>query len=178
MNKALVIIDMQKISFTVETPRYDSEGVIKRINSLAEKFRKSGQQVIFIQHDGSKQDFCIPQTIEWEILDELIVDPSDAVIAKSANDSFYQTSLDHFLKTNKIEELLITGCATDYCVEATIHGALTRDYKVTVVKDGHTTADRPFAKAKTLIDHYNSVWADLSPTKHQVTVVESCKINI
>jgi len=54
--KALLIIDMQKVAFTVQTPRYDAEQVIDRINSLSALFRKMGEPVIFIQHDGSKEN--------------------------------------------------------------------------------------------------------------------------
>ena len=38
--KALLVIDMQKGSFTSETPRFDTNGVVKRINELAEMFRE------------------------------------------------------------------------------------------------------------------------------------------
>ena len=50
--KALLIIDMQKVSFTSKTPRFNSDDVIKRINILSDKFRKNGDIVIFIQHNG------------------------------------------------------------------------------------------------------------------------------
>ncbi|MBT1687173.1 isochorismatase family protein [Fulvivirgaceae bacterium PWU37] len=33
----------------------------------------------------------------------------------------------------------ITGSATDFCVESTVQSARSKDYQVTVVKDGHTT---------------------------------------
>jgi len=53
--KALLIIDMQKISFTPDTPRLGAEGVIERINRLSDYFRNSGDLVIFIQHDGTEE---------------------------------------------------------------------------------------------------------------------------
>lgn len=46
--KALLIIDMQKVSFTPETPRFESEKVIERINRLSELFRAKGLPVSFI----------------------------------------------------------------------------------------------------------------------------------
>jgi len=33
--KALLIMDMQKGSFTLKTPRFDTDGVVKKINALA-----------------------------------------------------------------------------------------------------------------------------------------------
>ncbi len=50
---ALLIIDMQKGSFTSATPRFDTHGVIKRINELASIFRGRQLPVFFIQHDGT-----------------------------------------------------------------------------------------------------------------------------
>ena len=40
MRTALLIIDMQKGSFTEKTPRYDTAGVVDRINQLSQIFKK------------------------------------------------------------------------------------------------------------------------------------------
>ena len=102
------------------------------------------------------------------------------VISKTANDAFYRTELSSELHTQGISELFITGCATDFCVEATVQSALTKDYTVTVVEDGHTTAPRPHLDAEQLITHYNWVWKQLTPTQGSIKVlpVEQIKIAI
>ena len=169
--KALLIIDMQKGSFTPATPRYDHIGVVERINKLADNFRKQNFPVIFIQHDGSKENAFLPGTEEWEILDELNKEDSDSVISKSANDAFYKSDLQQFLKENKIKELLITGCATDFCVEATTQSALTKDYHVTVIKDAHTTGNRPHLSAQKIIEHYNWTWENMISTGGNLRVL-------
>ena len=169
--KALLIIDMQKVSFTSQTPRYDSQKVIERINRLSEIFRKNGNPVIFIQHDGIKEHYCLPGTKEWEILDSLTRTPEDEVVSKKANDSFYQTRLHQFLQENCINELVITGCATDFCVDCTVKSALTHDYNLTIIADAHTTADRPHLAATKIIEHYNWVWAELTPTEGTIKVI-------
>jgi len=168
--KALLIIDMQKTSFTPKTPRFDSEGVIQRINKLSHKFRLSGDKVIFIQHNGTKEGFCIPDTEEWEILSSLNIKPDDLILSKTANDSFYNTTLKEDLIKLGINELIITGCATDFCVDSTIKSAMANDFDITVIKDGHTTADRPNLKAKQVIDHYNWIWSEMIPTKGKIKV--------
>jgi nicotinamidase-related amidase len=171
--KALLIIDMQKVSFTPKTPRFDAENVIARINRLSELFRANGLPVIFIQHNGRKQNYCAPGSKEWEILDELVRNFSDEVISKQANDAFYQTQLHQFLQMNNINELVITGCATDYCVDATVKSALVHDYNLTIISDAHTTADRPILKAAQVIDYFNWLWADLIPTEGKIIVIKS-----
>jgi nicotinamidase-related amidase len=104
--------------------------------------------------------------------------PGDILVSKTANDSFYQSNLSEMLLENNVSELFITGCATDFCVDTTIKSALSKDFKVTIVEDGHTTASRPFADAQTLINHYNWVWSDMSPTKHKLSVVKSGNIRL
>lgn len=91
--KALLIIDMQKGSFTPKTPRFDTDGFVKRINALAQIFRESGFSVIFIRHDGTKENISIPNTSEWELLEELKVKSPDILIDKYANDVFYNSNL-------------------------------------------------------------------------------------
>ncbi|HEX8331076.1 MAG TPA: cysteine hydrolase family protein [Segetibacter sp.] len=176
--KALLIIDMQKGSFKPYSLRHDTLGTINRINSLSGYFRDNHYPVIFIQHDGTKEKSFFPNSEDWEILPELVRLPNDITISKTANDSFYKTSLQSILSENNISELYITGCATDFCVDTTVKSALGRDYKVTIIEDGHTTASRPYIDAKTVINHYNWLWGDMSPTKHKITVAKTNDIKL
>ena len=124
-SNALLVIDMQKGSFIPETPRYDREGVVQRINELAQLFRTLGFPVIIIQHDGTGTGFFEKNTFDWENLDDLVIQPTDINIDKYANDVFYKSELHATLQKLEINELFITGCATDFCVESTIQSALT-----------------------------------------------------
>ncbi len=169
-NKALLIIDMQKGSFTDKIHRFDTKGVVNRINSLAKQFRDSNSPVIYIQHDGTVGNAFLPNTSDWEILDELEVEQGDIRMNKYANDVFYNTNLKSLLTELKVSDLFITGCATDFCVESTIQSALTKDYEVTVVSDAHTTGNRPHLSAEKVIEHYNWVWQNMIPTKGKITV--------
>ena len=171
--KALLVIDMQKGSFSPYELKYDTFGVIERINRLSSHFRASNVKVIFIQHDGTKDGCFLPNTDDWEMLPELVQHPSDLVVSKTANDAFYQTDLQSILANEDITELVITGSATDFCVDSTIKAALSRDYNVTVVEDGHTTGDRPFVDAVSLIKHYNWLWDDMTATKFKIKVVKT-----
>ena len=171
--KALLIIDMQKGSFTPETPRFDAENVIHRINQLSEHFRANNEPVIFIQHDGSRFDCYAPGTDEWEILPSLFRTETDIVVSKTANDSFYRSKLDAVLKKLEVSKLVITGCASDFCVDSTVRSALNHDYRVNVISDAHTTADRPHVNAESIINHYNWLWKELIPTEGIVNVLST-----
>jgi nicotinamidase-related amidase len=169
--KALLVIDMQEGLFKPETPRYDAAGVVQRINILTNYFRQNGDKVIFIQHDGTKENLYIPGTSDWNILPTLIRRPDDMVISKTANDSFYNTGLETFLEKNDIHDLFITGCATDFCVNATVHSALIKDYHIFVVKDCHTTANRPYLSAEKVIQYHHWLWESLTPTNGRIKLV-------
>ena len=168
--EALLVIDMQQGSFTSQTPRFDTEGVVRRINALAQLFRDSDLPVIFIQHDGTKMKEFIPQTTEWKLLDSLVVKWTDIFIDKTANDAFYNTALQTQLQAANVDTLYITGCATDFCVESTIQSALTKDYHIVVMKDGHTTGERPTMTGEKVIEHYNWVWQNMVPTGGTIEV--------
>lgn len=170
MKAALLVIDMQKGSFTESTPRYDTDGVVNRINELSSRFRKIGLPVIFIQHDGAGSGEFEKNTWEWELLDTLDVEPTDILLDKYANDVFYDSKLESILSELEVSELMITGCATDFCVNSTIQSAITKDFDITVVSNGHTTGERPNLSAKQVIDHYNWVWQNMIPTKGAIKV--------
>ena len=169
---------MQKGSFKPYSMRHDTLRTVDRINFLAEKFRINNYPVIFIQHDGTKENCFFPNTDDWEILPELIKLPSDIIVSKTANDSFYNSLMQAILSNNCIHELYITGCATDFCVDTTVKSALSKDYRVIVIADGHTTASRPHIDAQTVINHYNWLWSDMTPTKYKISVLKTADIQV
>ena len=59
------------------------------------------------------------------------------------------------------KSLMITGCATDYCVDTTLRIAASLDYQLFAISDAHTTADRPHLDAGSIITHHNSMWRNL-----------------
>jgi nicotinamidase-related amidase len=168
--KALLIVDLQVACFAEDRPRLDRPGLVRRINALARAIRGHGP-VIFIQHTEDTGDFQ-RDSRGWQLLPELERDQGDVVVEKAACDSFLETSLDGLLRTRRVTELVIVGCATDFCVDTTVRSAAARGYRVTAPSDGHTTGDRPHLSAAQVIAHHNYVWADLIlPRGQQIRVV-------
>jgi nicotinamidase-related amidase len=174
--KALLIIDMQRGSFKPYSIRFNAMQTIGQINLLSAKFRELGYPVIYIQHDGTKENCFLPNTTDFEILPELVQTSSDIIVLKEANDAFYNTELQYILKKKNINELYICGCATDFCVDATVKSALSQDYKIYIASDAHTTASRPHVDAPTIIQYFNWLWADLTPTKYKISVCSTQSI--
>ena len=120
MAHALIVIDMQQGSFGAATPRHDTAGLVGRLNRLAGMVREAGGSVVFIQHDGPPGDPHHPDLPGWKLLDSLEVQPADAIIRKKSCDAFLDTPLEEFLRARAIDRLIVTGCATDYCVDTTV----------------------------------------------------------
>lgn len=172
----LLIIDMQAGLFSEDTPRYDAEGVMDHINQVAGAVRSSGGSVVFIQHDGQEGGILAPHTPGWELLASINREPGDLLIRKEACDAFYETDLEGILNEINPEPLIITGCATDLCVDTTVRAAASRDYQVLAVEDGHTTADRPHLKAEEIIRHHNWVWRGLILPHSRVKVLPASRV--
>jgi len=157
--KALLIVDMQVGCFAGSPPRWDTDGTIARINQLAHCVRKHGL-VIFIQHTDPREGLA-KGSEAWRLLDSLDRVPEDAIVEKTACDAFLETGLEPLLRGKSVTELLITGCATDFCVDTTVRAAASRGFRVTVPSDAHTTRDRPHLDAQKIIEHHNFMWANL-----------------
>lgn len=159
MPDALIVIDMQRGSFIDAPAKHDAAGLVARLNRLAAAVRLARGTVIFVQHDGPADDPHHPSRPGWHLLEDLDVHPDDPIVRKKSCDAFLDTGLEAVLCARGVDRLVVTGCATDYCVDTTVRSALAR-YSTIVPSDGHTTSDRPHLPAIKIIEHHNAIWAD------------------
>ena len=170
MKAGLIVVDVQAGLFE-SSPRFDADGVIRRINALAEAVRAGGGAVVFIQHEDD--DSLAYGSPGWRLHPGLDARSEDAYVRKTASDSFYRSDLEETLRERRVTRLLFTGCATEFCVDTAIRSAVSRDYEVVVVADGHTTADRPHLPAEKIIEHPNWVWSNLILPGRPVVVAKT-----
>ncbi len=157
---ALIVVDMQERMHD-GIPKHDLPGVVLRINQLAQKVRARGGLVIFIQHEDSVGDEFARGSKGWEILGEIHRDPADRIVPKSFNDAFFETPLDSELRRLSPSRVIVTGWATDMCVDATIRSAAALGFEVVAVRDGTTVSDRDHLPAERIIEHHHWVWTHL-----------------
>lgn len=157
---ALLIVDMQ-VGLRSGDPKHDLAGVIDRINRLAASVRARSGTVIFIQHCGDTGDVFEQQTPGWELLPELVRDPADVIVQKRMNDPFASGELQARLDRTAPDRVLVTGWATDLCVDATIRSAVSNHHNVVVATDAHTLSDRPHLDAVSVMSHHHWVWSNL-----------------
>lgn len=140
---ALVIVDLQK---AFDDPRYrprnnpEAEANIAR---LLAAWRETGRPVIHVQHLSREADSPYrPGQPGCDFKDEVRPQAGELVIQKSTNSAFVDTGLGPYLEDKGIRTLVITGVATNNCVEATARMAGNLGYETYVVADATATADR------------------------------------
>lgn len=173
---ALLVIDMQVESFRDPAEKHDPTGVVRRINELAAATRTSGGRVIFVQHDGPPGDEFEPNSEGWRLLTSLERDPRDPVVHKRACDAFYETGLRDEIRNAGENHLLVTGNATEFCVDTTLRAAASLDFDVTAVADAHTTSDRAHLDAAAIVQHHNWIWEELILPRRSVEVAPTKQI--
>jgi nicotinamidase-related amidase len=168
---ALIVVDMQ-IGLLNGAPKHNLRGVVDRINALSEKVRQERGKVIWIRHCGDPDDGFERHTAGWEFLPDLIRGDEDIVVEKTLNDPYVGTSLSETLARLRPHRVLVTGWATDFCVDATVRSTVSHNYPVVAVSDAHTLSDRPHLPATTVIAHHNWIWSGLI-TNRSVSVVST-----
>ncbi len=174
---AVLVIDVQAGLFCGDAAAFEAEAVVVRINAVTAKAREAGAPVIFIQHDGEPgAEDVVPFTEGWKLHPQLQVKPGERVIRKTTCDAFYGTALEAELRSRGITTLLLMGYATDFCVDATLRSAASKDFSIIVVADTHTTTDNPVLKADQVRQHHNWAWAN-AITKRGVTVLRAAEVS-
>jgi nicotinamidase-related amidase len=168
---ALLVVHMQ-VGLLSGKPKHDLRAVLDRINGLAAKVRAESGKVILIRHCGGSGDDFEPQAPGWEFLPELDRKPEDIILPTTLNDPFAGTDLQAHLTEIQPDRVLITGWATDFCVDSTVRSVVAHQYDVVAVADGHTLSDRPHLDAASVIRHHNWVWSNLI-TQRSIKVVEA-----
>jgi nicotinamidase-related amidase len=160
MKQALLVIDVQRGLFAAGRRPFDAVAVIDRINSLTARARAKGIAVIFVQHEhpGSPLQFGAEN---WRLEEHLVVCERDTFLRKSTPDSFLRTNLGDLLAEWHIEQLVICGYASEFCVDTTTRRAAALGYAVILVADAHTTHDKPHASGAEIRAHHNATLSSL-----------------
>ncbi|MEU6153452.1 isochorismatase family protein [Actinosynnema sp. NPDC047251] len=158
MTDALVIVDMQELMIPLV---WRGEELAGRIAALARAAKRAGAPVLAVQQIGARGTAFDPDSPGTRLSARLGLDRIDAVVRKSATDSFYRTDLAASLAARDVRTIVLAGVATDYCVDATARSALSHDLNVVLVGDGHAPAANgdPEAglTAEQVIAHHNRV---------------------
>ena len=126
--------------------------VVQPITTLRRTFHDAGLPVIYLQHthqaDGEDMGLiakvfppiralghCFDGSWDAATIDELTPASHDYVVKKRRFSGFYQTDLAALLQRLDVRTLVVSGVATNICVESTIRDAFYRDYPVVVPRE-------------------------------------------
>ena len=154
MKSALLVIDIQNL-LVAEKPYAIEERLALWQDSIT-KARQAGLEVIHVRHHDQE---LVKGTADWEIHSIVAPLASEKIFDKTFNSAFKETGLHAYLQEKGIEQLIIMGMATNFCIDTTIKVAFELGYTVAVIKDGTTTPYTADLPAKELIGQYETIWS-------------------
>ncbi len=150
---AVVVIDLLRDFFDPEIwpdsliPQ-SRQSLVKNTNELVSYCRSKQVTVIWFKQEfkpdlsdaflhmrRSGKKYTISGTDGCEILPELDVLPEDYILFKSRFSAFFRTRLDELLGKHDINQLILAGITTAWCIRSTAVDAYQRDYDIFIAKD-------------------------------------------
>lgn len=134
------------------------QDMVVRVKKLIEKARAAGVSIVFVKNvyntennwylsdvwlehcararGGCYTDYPVCEKDEWNgDFYGLKPQPGDVIVTKHRYNAFHNTDLDTILRAKGIRTLIMTGVATNVCVETTARDGFIRDYYIVFLKD-------------------------------------------
>jgi ureidoacrylate peracid hydrolase len=163
---AILVVDMQNdfcaeggyIHRTRNADMSESPALAERINALVHAGRTGGATVVWIQANYEPRFLSAQAIIKREERQPGLVccaggswgwqffgvapAPDDIVIEKHSFSAFFGTELDRLLRFRGIKTLIMTGVATNTCVESTLRDGFFLGYYIVLAEDCCNSAAR------------------------------------
>ena len=154
MKTAFIIIDVQNI--LVETG-FQTESLLEKISYLQNQARSKNIEIIYVQHIETPE----AQTSEdWQFSPLLKRQANEKIFQKKYNSIFKETGLKEYLDQQGIEQLVLCGMQTEYCVDTSVKVAFEYGYQLVIPEGAVTTFDGEDIPAETLNEFYENIWAE------------------
>ena len=160
--QAVIVVDLQTDMFASPfLPRiHDADAIVDRVRSVIAWARRTGRKVVFIRHDGPPGDPLAPNEPGWPLWPALGRNDDEPIFSKTVGDAFSQPRLVDWLAREGVETVIFVGAQSDFCVAATVRGALERRLRVYVVGDAHSTWDAEGETAQRIVARHNVAFAN------------------
>jgi len=172
MKSALLIVDVQTKMFDTIPRPFESSEVVKKINQVTNLARAASIPILLIQHET--ENYLEYNSDDWQLQKDLIVKENDIRIRKTTGDSFLRTDLEKILNSFDINNIIICGYASEFCIDNTTRRAVGLGYNVQIVSDAHTTHDKKHLSARRIREHHN-ITLSMGPT---ITAIQAELITI
>lgn len=189
--RALIVVDVQNDfcpGGTLAVPHGDE--VVEPLNKVIDAFLDRGEPVYksrdwhppttkhFAAHGGAWPVHCVQHTKGAEFHPGLRSDPRITVISKGLGDTncysaFDETDLLDQLRRQNIEEVVVGGLATDYCVKSTVLDALKNGFKVKALANAMRAVDVQPGDGERAIEEMRHAGAQIVKDKSQAAGTEN-----
>ena len=179
--QALIVVDVQNDfcpGGKLAVPHGDE--VVGPLNKLIDDFLERGLPVYksrdwhppttkhFAAYGGAWPAHCVQDTKGAEFHPALRDDPRITVISKGLGDTdcysaFDETDLAAKLHAQGVEEVVVGGLATDYCVKNTVLDALKNGFKVKARKDAIRAVELQSGDGDRAIEEMRAAGAEIVP---------------
>ena len=150
--QALLVIDVQQALCEGPSAAWDCTGLIARINQATQAARVAGLPVVWVQHQEPGLEYG---SVGWQLAPSLQADDTDLRSHKTTGDAFWKTDLLAQLQSLGVQELVICGMHTEYCVDVTTRAALRHGFPVVLLEDAHTSSGNSAVTPQQVIAHHN-----------------------
>ncbi|MDR5748495.1 cysteine hydrolase family protein [Caballeronia sp. LZ029] len=145
--QALIAVDIQNDYFP--GGKWILNGVDAAADNAAAvlaQARKNGDLVVHIRHETLAKDapFFVPDTEGAQLHPKAASLPGEQVILKHHMNPFRETDLQHVLKANGIETVVVVGNMSHMCIDAVTRHSVDLGYATTVIHDACATHDLEF----------------------------------
>lgn len=155
--KALLIIDMQVGLFHGAVPPFAGDRVLANINQLIANARSAGAPILAVRHTGPQGSPLAPDGPLTQLIPQMDVQSErDILFSKTRPNCFHETELAPLLRQRAIDELVVVGMKTEFCIDSTCRAAADGGWKVTLIADAHTTMDTAAISADAIVAHHNA----------------------
>ncbi|HEY0929547.1 MAG TPA: cysteine hydrolase family protein [Gemmatimonas sp.] len=173
--QALVVIDVQRALCEGPEAAFEADTVIARIDALASRARVAGTPVIFVQHQGTN-GYLEYGTEGWALPPALRTADGDHFVGKTTPDAFNRTPLADLLTTLEVQELVVCGMHTEFCVDTSVRRALAHGYPVLLASDAHTSNGNEHLSAPQVIAHHNITLSNVTSFGPRVRLAPAAAI--
>ena len=150
---ALLIVDVQNA--LVDEKPFNIERVLGNIRKLLDSCRENEIEVIYVQHDGVKEDNLEPFSYGWDVHKSIYPKAGEKIIRKTYNSAFKDTELEEYLNSKSIKTLILVGMQTEYCIDTTCRVAFDKGYKLIMPEETNTTFDNGNLSAGDIYRYHN-----------------------
>src|SRR6185369_10488967 len=184
--RALLVVDVQNDfcpGGALAVPRGDE--VVEPLNKLIDKFLERGEPVYktrdwhppetkhFVAYGGTWPVHCVQNTEGAEFHPALRDDPRIIVVSKGLGDNdgysaFDGTNLAAELQKQGVEEVVVGGLATDYCVKHTVLDARKHGFKVKALIDAMQAVDLQNGDGERALEEMRAAGAQITSSARSV----------